>query len=660
MTIKKLFQLKKYDSAIGQSREEPIEEFFNVIYPRIKKHRLKDIRFWQALFSEDSHHLFQSEFIYPVSREFWYLHKEHDHLIHQFAHSQPKAFIQSIRFLKLFLEDGFLERNREIMTSSSYLSLHHEMMRGLRDTLKHLQRQVSEHNSWLKEVRMEVFLAEMIIWWEAHQYETRTARSHIFIIADKALNQFFKYHKYLEPSYPWSVLEIFKKVLETHRQDEVSPILKFLDDLGNFLTHINEEIDNYCHELKHDLDAQGNYIRNKKRVVKFDQDGQKLYAFESFYKSLSESITDHQIEIGKIKLLKYNDLDYYSYQGSIMGNLILEYCSAFETMSEREVLLPQLLSMLFTHTASRYRSLINKLLLNQTPLLDALELTISAEDGIGFPIQVTRFQDFIQQTKAAFRKNIDDVRSNQIINLALSQRKNVELLSKPLIELPDNKILYLMPFAGEGNIFYRVYYNIIGRSENQKRQKADHQFEAAIAEKLQKVRFKSCNGFKYEDGKGQPHGDIDVAVLEGNEVLLMEVKRTVLRNESEGIWKEKEERFLKGSLQLYKAEKGLKDGSIEGFWDEAYDPDSKITGFIVSPWFEYDHEYIGQYMKISWFEIQYVLENLKPKWESMPNKLRAIIDLIEKDEVWPEIFKNRDRYEESMKRMTEIYQHIKR
>jgi hypothetical protein len=69
------------------------------------------------------------------------------------------------------------------------------------------------------------------------------------------------------------------------------------------------------------------------------------------------------------------------------------------------------------------------------------------------------------------------------------------------------------------------------------------------------------------------------------------------------------------------------------------DERTDISYFIVSPWFEHDHEKIEGFMKVSWFEIKTILDHNIGDWKSAENRLERIIEVIHQELAWDEIFK---------------------
>lgn len=506
----------------------------------------------------------------------------------------------------------------------------------------------------LTQMTLEDILAELVIWWENRRIPDQMDNLG-FEISQTILSSFFKVTEFQQIITHESCFKNFADIIAKYhktKQLQLTDLLEAEEDKQDFLL---KWISNYSFELKSDLDANGRLLANKRAKIQFDQESEKLELFQASFQSQALSIIPKMIQEGLLKPQMKNDYDFNNEIGQLICTMLLDYVGQFEKLTEVDEMLTPYLSSLHYHAVDRYRSQMDKMLSNGFNPLQALGQIMTMNKGHGFPIQINSKSDFKKKVRDSFKGNVDDDVIEAVVNRCITPITNINLLKHNVIDMGNGQLVNLMHLISEDNFLLKGYFNILKYAPQKDNQEGDKNFEKSIQEDFIRAGFtNSHQGTIYgphhpEKLPGDLDGDLDVVVTEGDHVLVLEVKRVDLRWDAQGIWNEKE-KILWASLQLHKTQLAIqnKDEALMRILPEK--PKTMIS-LIITPWFEYDHEFIGNFMKVSWFEIKYALEHMKGEWQNTPNKLQALIYLILEDQVWPHI---RNGYEGYLRFMEEV------
>lgn len=651
--LDELITTGNYEEAIFQSKKLPPESFYLIAYKhlgKLFKGKKNQSPFWDAMFTSEAAHLFQSEFIHGRIGLFW---KSNWTLsqIEAFAKHHPKVFIQSIRITEKYLEYGFLEMMFRINVSDTYISQHLQKMTELRDSRSEVKQRLALDANILNEMSLESVLGEMVMWWEMNR-KPGLRTNEPFLLTQIVIQKYFDLKT------------------DKHGIDHDSCFLKFADVLSNYFNtsglklqpllnsaiqleqFTNQELANYSYELNNEFNRNKQYQIDHKAKDKFLEDGEKLQIFEAYYHNLGQETVLHLIEKGEIELHGKNLFEWNKIVVELSSKLILLYIGQFEELNEVDYFIPTYLSTIHFHAVERFRHSMDSLLASSQTVPQALYSMTQINESVGFPIQLNSKAELQQKVENTYINVENTILIEQTLARCTTPATSIDLLRHNMIDIGNGQILNLMHLTAEDNPMLKGYYNILEYAAQKENQNSDNNFERAIKNNFINTGFtNSLQGTIYgpknpQKLPGDLDGDVDVIVVEDDHVLILEVKRVDLRNDGQGIWNEKE-KVLWASLQLHKAQLAIKNKD-EALMKILPEKRKTITSLIITPWFEYDHEFIGSFMKVSWFEIKYALEHMKGEWQNAPNKLQALINLILEDKVWVHIRKGYEQYLQMM------------
>lgn len=169
--------------------------------------------------------------------------------------------------------------------------------------------------------------------------------------------------------------------------------------------------------------------------------------------------------------------------------------------------------------------------------------------------------------------------------------------------------------------------------------KATNYMEQFISDFAKKAGLIAESNFKFGfkiDKKSEEYfsGEIDAVLYDHNRILGIELKRSALRNSLEEVCYEREVILNSAAVQLDNFIKSLqyKKGKLNSHLKIENTIDlSKLSidGLIVSTNFEFDHENINGYLKISLVEFMWILDTLKPD-----EGINEILEKIHNNDYW--------------------------
>jgi hypothetical protein len=645
--IQSVFSKHDYDKAIPLCKGVP-EAFFIIAFKRLQRRKITP-PFWDVILSKPADHLLRHEAALPLMVKFWSTRWSLGQL-ERFAMASPKLFIKSSRISGLFLQEGFLEMLSSLSDGDDYIRWHFEKMKGLREQRKVLKSKVAELTKQVQLLPLAEFLSELVIWWEENRSELMGTQNTLFNLLQRILKGYFTADLKRTIDHEDTYKVFLEVVIAYHKEGKLNilPVMAALWEEYAFETATLEE---YQYEVRHDFNKLGEFRFDKRAQVKFRRDGEKLQAFQAFWHHRAVFMVAMKIDKELINVNLEEGYDANSYVSQEKINLLLDYVNGFENLSEVDLRVPTFFSSLQVHALSRYRSKMDEAMAKGLSPVKALMQVMVINEGHGFPIQVNAVEVFKRMVHKTYKGKLDMPLIDQLIPRGLTAPEDFSIMEKPLLLIDKEKTINLLNITSESNFFLRSYFNIVRSMDQQRDQQGDRLFEKEIGETLRRAGFNCEYSVDYEINKGLADqsikGDIDVIVSEKQVALLLEVKRVKLRFDSAGIWNEFE-KVNWGGLQLQKTKTAMQEGVVD-LKIQLPEDIGNMTGMIVTPWFEHDHQEINGFVKVSWFEIRYALEQMNGEWSDRKNRLKALIDLIVNDRVWPHVFGAAKEYEDTLK-----------
>ncbi|MFV5492354.1 NERD domain-containing protein [Acinetobacter sp. ASP199] len=151
--------------------------------------------------------------------------------------------------------------------------------------------------------------------------------------------------------------------------------------------------------------------------------------------------------------------------------------------------------------------------------------------------------------------------------------------------------------------------------------------ESRLGKILEKTGFKVFTSYK---PIGTDAGEIDLIAIYGNHVIIAEVKSTYIRSSIQEIHEYKNFTLNKASYQLDKKVEYIK----KYFLKEHFSDLSEVVlhTWVIDTTLEFDHEYIGDHLKVSLDEIIISLNGHKDFMDSFVNSdfdLKKSIDRVD-------------------------------
>ncbi len=641
------FRANDYDRAVSLCQGLP-EAFFMVAFKRLQRRKIEP-PFWDVMLSQPADYLLGYEAALPLMVKFWSTPWDLEQL-DRFSKVSAELFIKSLRISGLFLQEGFLEMLSSLPERDDYIRWHFAEMKAFREQRRVLHSKVIELTKQVQLLPLAEFLSELIIWWEENRSEFMGTQNTLFNLLQRVLKGYFSADLKRTIDHE-DTYKVFADVVIAYHQEGKLTIQQVMTALWEEYAFETATLEEYQYEVKHDLNKSGEFTLDKGAQEKFRRDGEKLLAFQAFWHHRAVLMVAWKIDKELINVNLEEGYDANSYVSQEKINLLLDYVNGFENLSEVDLRVPALFSSLQVHALSRYRSKMDESMAKGLSPVQALLQVMLVKEGHGFPIQVNAVEDFERMVHKTYKGQLDMSLISELILRGLTAPEDFSILEKPLLLIDKEKTINLLNITSESNFFLRSYFNIVRSMDQQRDQQGDRLFEKEIGETFKTAGFDCESSVDYELNKGLPDqsikGDIDVIVSEKQVALLLEVKRVKLRFDSAGIWNEFE-KVNWGGLQLLKTKTALREGAVDLEIDMPSDT-SNITGLIVTPWFEHDHQQINGFVKVSWFEIRYAMEQMKSEWSDKENRLKALIDLIVYDRVWPHVFQVADEYEDTLK-----------
>lgn len=226
--------------------------------------------------------------------------------------------------------------------------------------------------------------------------------------------------------------------------------------------------------------------------------------------------------------------------------------------------------------------------------------------------------------------DIEDFWSIQFGNSRINNQKLANLFEKPLFVIND--FLFWIPYIlSLQNLTSSLVNNLlrVRFQRTSERKEEVHFSEKNLGAFFEEKGFAVQTGFHLPDGNNSLETDL-IAYKDGH-LFLLELKSTYIRTNLEEAWIYKSTALRKATYQLKKRVKAihaLLENKDANHFINTFGTPKHIHAWIVDTSFEYDHELINGYLKISMFELIYSLENFSGK------SIEQFINEIESDQFW--------------------------
>ena len=175
-----------------------------------------------------------------------------------------------------------------------------------------------------------------------------------------------------------------------------------------------------------------------------------------------------------------------------------------------------------------------------------------------------------------------------------------------------------------------------------------HKFQTNYFEKSLNNLFKSY-GYKviiddrnkiYRSPEGKELGDFDVLAFKNGILIHMQLKLTNIRNNYLDRWRWKKNQLKEAVGQIERGNKYILENlneicNILGL--DNYDEIKEHHSFIISNGLLYDHEKIGGYLKISYFESMLALNAIEQSWSGDLNNSKRYVEFLNNNILFKEI-----------------------
>ncbi|PLY09985.1 MAG: hypothetical protein C0626_07285 [Arcobacter sp.] len=173
------------------------------------------------------------------------------------------------------------------------------------------------------------------------------------------------------------------------------------------------------------------------------------------------------------------------------------------------------------------------------------------------------------------------------------------------------------------------------------RKKEVHDSEENLSEVFRTNGFNVKTGYMLPSSEKYNIGDIDLICEKDGYLFVLELKSTYIRTSLENIWNYKNRTLRKASNQLHKRKRLINEllkSKEENFMSLAGEAKA-IYYWIIDTSFEYDHELIDDNLKVSMFELIYVLNSKNKDFYPNGFDVCKFIELIESGSMWNKLLK---------------------
>ncbi|WP_419777818.1 hypothetical protein [Malaciobacter marinus] len=241
------------------------------------------------------------------------------------------------------------------------------------------------------------------------------------------------------------------------------------------------------------------------------------------------------------------------------------------------------------------------------------------------------------------RNNVEDFYTYDLKKIVSNKKLKVpSIFEKPLLKL-DNMVFTFPFLIGLQNVNTSVINNILNIHYKRTKFRKD---EVQISEKklatlFEKLGFNVKANYMLPFSEEYEVGDIDLICEKDGCLFVLELKSTYIRTSFENIWNYRTSILRKASNQLRKREK-LINRLIEEenkLFLESFNKPNQIFSLIIDTSFEFDHELINDYLKISMFEIISLLIEEDKVLYPHGFRVDSFIKNINENIFWKEVIK---------------------
>lgn len=262
--------------------------------------------------------------------------------------------------------------------------------------------------------------------------------------------------------------------------------------------------------------------------------------------------------------------------------------------------------------------------------------------------------ELIDKCTIFFKWSENDMRN--IINflatdLNSTENLKIDFLSKPFIKIGTHYIWLsslLRDRRWEGILHRRIVNDSLNNHNSQ-----TPKVEKSLSDDFKKAGFQSENSHIYKLNSGIS-GDLDVVAFKDNTLFIIELKTTYIDENLKRFTKYQTQKFeYKATEQLDKAVSYIKNDFELFKKNSQIEIDCtfenlKIIPLIVSNSFESDDISVGDYLKLSLFELQIILRNDLYNMLVIPGKTKIPFNTI-----WQTVNQNNEEFNDNIKEVNE-------
>ena len=590
----------------------------------------------------------------------------------------PIEFIKRIKAQRLFEHDFFDDFIEPIKSEGTILNMMEDLV--------FVQKEIQINNNLKDKIRSKLYEYEFIellfhlAVWNDEQYLSQIINNQNNITLNPIITQvtslLIKLKHEIKQAYqdklsfsPEKLQERFMNFLSCFSENENKrfPFLAILSESMEYIKR-NESIDKYLyHNSRLIKQEDGNYV-----IEPFDPDeddtwrkcGELLAHLNHFY----------QIESHNDSFEKYN-VSPFSYPVNQSSKVEFYYNGIPDKIQidEKEINLYEILlffeGLVSFHRTRYFVNLIQSA--EEYPSSNIFKVILGAmhmgnlwpKPMMG-PINMTDQDYFIKRVKnkIGFEKDIENDKVRKILEFLPFDLNNelendfFNILEQPFLKL-GNIIHYFTVYITANNPSFIIENRILKLDKKIRKQYEEDvckNLESVILEIFQKYGFDSLKGIEIFSRNSQPITDIDVLAWKGDELLIVQVKKTYYRVSLKEI-NSYYDTLEHAAFQIDKSVKYIKENSTDFFKEnniKINSKDFKVYGIVISNSPEGNFRLYGsnKYPKITSSELEILLgdkryyfdhQNIKNPnsflWKDNERSINALMEAVESDYLWGDL-----------------------
>lgn len=593
------------------------------------------------------------------------------HFLRELASHYPDLLLKAIRYNRAFLESSphtvslrFLEEEKDDLWQR-----HTRVFNTLGRQENELYRAFETQLACCRSYPLMDTLAALSLWYERARLQLIAGRGGAPFEYDhsgllECMNYFLSHYLYkvnVAEAKQWEAAEDVKvmgKLLD-HECTAIEVVVnKVMQAVEQYLSFLHGPLDTYCFDMNYDAEVQnGNLVlcyTNSKALYQWQKEQEKLRYWHSYYRALGQGMVEAQIQQSPdfIKNTKTED-EWMKWEGTVRYYQACFIAEDYGLLDSRlgDILVNELLLVLkgFTNSAfGRFVQPVDNLNHKhperwRTNIVNVMAHFRQKQIKTG-PLRISDEHEFFE-TIAKEHRHYDEARLQACASLLSYNTEAapeperyvpvINLSAKPFIKFGDWYVGF-NALMGESSAQVSVLENCMyGNRDLHIRVMGQEveKLEASLSDQFRRAGFVNVlSSVDYYRSKKERVGNFDVAVYANGVLLLIELKRSRVRNNLPEAHDEYMNTLSKAGKQLDKAV-----AYIQEKWERCKSEyfstfplegkvfsEVKVYTLIVATSFEHDHELIGgRHLKITLFELQQVLTH---SWDRIStNQLENLI-----------------------------------